>query len=77
MENKEIVVDRIEGGFAVCEMPDETEQTIPLSSLPQGVKEGTVLDFCDGIYTVNEEKAKAKRKSNFDLQSQLFNRKKK
>lgn len=77
MENKELVVDRIEGEFAVCEMPDETEQAISLSSLPEGVKEGTVLDFCDGIYTINEEKARAKRKSNFDLQSQLFKRKKK
>lgn len=77
MENKELVIDRIEDGFAVCQAPDETEQTIPLSSLPEGVMEGTVLDLCDGVYTVNEEKAKAKRKSNFDLQSALFKRKKK
>jgi len=77
MENKEFVIDRIEGEFAVCEMPDETEKTIPLSLLPDGVKEGAVLEFSEGVYTVNEEKTKARRKSNFDLQSALFKRKKK
>ncbi len=77
MENKELVVDRIEGNFAVCQMPDESEKVIPLSELPNGVKEGTVLDLCDGAYVINEAKEKDRRKSNFDLQSQLFNRKKK
>lgn len=77
MENKELIIDRIEGDFAVCELPDEAEQTIALSLLPKGVKEGTVLELRDGAYVINEEKEKAKRKSNFDLQNQLFNRKKK
>lgn len=77
MENKEIVVDRIEGEFAVCEMPDEREKAIPLSSLPEGVKEGSVLDFINGAYVINKEKEKERRKSNFDLQNQLFKRKKK
>ena len=77
MENKELVVDRIEGGFAICELPDEREQAIPLSELPDGVKEGTVLELCDGAYVINAEKENARSKSNFDLQSQLFSRKKK
>lgn len=77
MENKEIVVDRIEGEFAVCEMPDESEKEIPLSSLPDGVKEGSVLNFVNDSYVINKETEKERRKSNFDLQSQLFKRKKK
>ena len=77
MENKELVVDRIEGEFAVCELPDETEQKILLSLFPDGVKEGSVLELCDGVYVINEKKEKVKRKSNFDLQSQLFKIKKK
>lgn len=77
MENKELVIDRIEGEFAVCELPDKSEITLPLSSLPKGVKEGAVLDVYDGAYVINEKKEKERRKANFDLQSQLFNRKKK
>ena len=56
MENKELVVDRIEGELAVCELPDETEQAIPLSALPKGVKAGTVLELCNGVYVINKEK---------------------
>lgn len=77
MENKEIVIDRIEGEFAVCELPDKSETAILLSSLPKGVKEGTVLYICNGVYVINEDKEKERRKSNFDLQTQLFNRKNK
>ena len=77
MENKEIIVDRIEDGFAVCEMPDKSEKVLSLLELPEGVKEGTVLDYADGSYVINKEKEKEKRKLNFDLQTQLFSRKKK
>ncbi len=35
----EIFVDRIEGRFAVCEMPDETMCDIDLSAMPDDVKE--------------------------------------
>lgn len=38
-----IIVDRIEGAFAVCEMDDKSMQNIALSELPVGVKEGDVL----------------------------------
>ncbi len=72
-----IVVDRLESGFAVCEMPDGSKQNLPLSDLPDGVKEGTVLEFADGVYVINEAEEKNRRKANFNLQQQLFNRKKK
>ncbi|MBR5273452.1 MAG: DUF3006 domain-containing protein [Clostridia bacterium] len=74
---KFIVVDRIEGEFAVCEMADESEKALPLSSLPNGVKEGTVLEFKDGTYVINEKEEKSRRKDTFNLQQRLFNRKKK
>ena len=38
-----ITIDRIEGGFAVALLPDGTMQNIPLSQLPQGVREGIRL----------------------------------
>jgi hypothetical protein len=38
-----IIIDRIEGTVAVAELPDGSFQEIPLSQLPQGVKEGAHL----------------------------------
>lgn len=72
-----IVVDRTEGGFAVCEMSDGSKNNLSLSDLPEGVKEGTVLELKDGVYVINEQEEKNRRKANFNLQQQLFNRKKK
>jgi hypothetical protein len=37
------VIDRVEGTFAVVECPDGSFQNIPLSQLPQGAKEGSIL----------------------------------
>lgn len=38
-----ITIDRLEGGFAVAELPDGTMRNIPLAQLPQGVGEGSRL----------------------------------
>jgi hypothetical protein len=38
-----IIIDRIEEGIAVAELPDGSVQNIPLSQLPHGVTEGTHL----------------------------------
>ena len=38
-----ITIDRLEGGFAVAELPDGTTRNIPLAQLPQGVREGCRL----------------------------------
>lgn len=38
-----ITIDRIEGGLAVAQLADGTMQNIPLSQLPQGVREGSRL----------------------------------
>ena len=44
------VVDRIEGGFAVCET-DNGQRLLPLADLPGGVREGDVLAMLDaGAY---------------------------
>ena len=37
------IVDRIEETTAVCQREDRSVFTLPLSCLPQGVKEGDVL----------------------------------
>lgn len=38
------IVDRIEGDIAVCELENGKMINIPLSELPQGVKEGMALN---------------------------------
>ena len=77
MPREHVTVDRIEGGYAVCETVDEDEVVLPLSSLPSGVREGTVLERVDGSYVINEKEEMSRRKANYNLQMQLFNRKKK
>ncbi len=39
----QIIIDRFEGDFAVCERPDRTMLNIPRNKLPVGVREGDVL----------------------------------
>lgn len=66
-------VDRIENGFAVCEKADMSIINIPLSSLPKGTKEGSVLEECeDGEFALLEEEEAERRKRISKLQNKLF-----
>lgn len=53
-----IIVDRIEGAFAVCEMDDKSMQNIALLELPVGVKEGDVLAVENGAYVIDAKQTK-------------------
>lgn len=53
-----IVVDRIEGDFAVCELPNSKIVNIPLSIL-ENVKEGEVYKIEKDDEEKKERKAKA------------------
>lgn len=61
------IVDRIEETTAVCQREDRSVFTLPLSCLPQGVKEGDVLREENGVFKtdrtkpVNEENASGKK----------------
>ncbi len=46
------IVDRVEGGHAVCEAEDRSMVDIPLSELPIGIKEGDRINLCDGKYSL-------------------------
>jgi hypothetical protein len=54
---QELVVDRFEGEFAVCE-DRKTKQThnIEISKLPKNIKEGNVIKFENGKYVIDENK---------------------
>jgi hypothetical protein len=56
-----VVVDRFEGNFAVCEGSDRTMMNIPRSKLPEGVKEGDVLDITDSGITLNQSETTKRR----------------
>lgn len=40
-----VIIDRFEDSIAVCEKPDRTMLNIPREKLPNGAKEGDVLDI--------------------------------
>lgn len=68
-----ISVDSISEGIAKCEKEDMTTFELPLSSLPEGVREGSVL-FLDmnGNYVFDAEEEKRRKQRILDLQSKLF-----
>lgn len=56
-----MIVDRIEGGIAVCEADDRTMIDVPLSELPEGTREGTVLRLENGRYAVDKAEEESRR----------------
>ena len=68
-----ISVDRIIGKTAVCESEDLNTFDIPLSSLPYGVKEGSVLlKNSDGSYLLASDEEKRRKQRIMDIQDALF-----
>ena len=49
------IVDRIEETTAVCQREDRSVFTLPLSCLPQGVKEGDVLREENGVFKTDPD----------------------
>lgn len=65
-------VDRIENGFAVCEKEDLSTVLIELSKLPNGTKEGSVLLFENGEYSIDLGEEKRRKRHILELQNSLF-----
>lgn len=40
-----VIIDRIEGGFAVVELENGSHFNLPTGLLPEGAKEGSVIDI--------------------------------
>lgn len=64
---KTLVIDRLEGGLAVCEISEGNFADIPVSALPEGVEEGDVIN----IY-VNEAETEKRKKNINSLMNTLF-----
>lgn len=67
-----IIVDRIEGTFAVCEMDDKSMQNIALSELPAGIKEGDVLAVDNGTYLIDAKQTKERTERIAQKMNRLF-----
>lgn len=58
----ELIVDRIEAGFAVCENIDRTYTNVSLYLLPEDVKEGDVITKDEnGDYIIDADKTAERR----------------
>lgn len=70
---KNLIVDRFEGVYAICEDEEKKFFAIELAELPKGVREGDVLEICDdGSLNVNAEKTAARRKKILQKQNALW-----
>lgn len=67
-------VDRLEGMLAVLEAEDGCTITLPLSELPEGVKEQDVLMLEDGLWRQAPAEAERRREAILRLQAQLRRR---
>lgn len=72
-----LTVDRIEEGIATLEKEDMTHIQISISLLPEGTKEGSVLNFDGAEYTLDAEEEERRRKRMLELQSRLYKKGKK
>lgn len=64
-----VIIDRFEGDYAVCETENKEYINISKSELPQGIKEGDVLNcindkWCIDTIATKERKEKIKNKLN-------------
>jgi len=66
------IIDRIEGGLAVCEKEDGSLENISLRALPRGVREGSVLISDNGAWTLDLQAENERRKRLFAKQEGLF-----
>lgn len=68
----EVIIDRFEGDFAVCEKPNREMMDIHKEKLPPDVKEGDVLIISDGQITIDPEKRKAREERIQNLMNDLW-----
>ena len=67
-----LIVDRIEGGFAVCEDDGGEMRDISLAELPEEVREGDVLVPGPEGYRVDAEETRRLREENAALVRSLL-----
>ena len=67
-----MIIDRFEGGFAVCELDNGEMADIPRERLPADAKEGSVLKEIDGALVLDAGEAERRRARIRALEDSLF-----
>ena len=65
-------VDRIENGIAVCEDGEQNVINIELSLLPDGVREGDIIETTEKGFAVRRNETDERRKKLAEMQANLF-----
>ena len=70
---KQLIIDRFEGKYAICEDKDQKYFAIEAQELPQGAKAGCVLQITDeGELVLDEEETQRRRQRILDKQRKAF-----
>ena len=70
---KQLIIDRFEGKYAICEDKDQKYYAIEAQELPQGAKPGCVLQITDeGDLVLDEEETQRRRQRILDKQRKAF-----
>ncbi len=67
-----LTVDRIDGDFAVCENDDCGTINVPLAMLPEGVREGDIVEYTGGAAKVATNETEKRRAEIEALQNEIF-----
>lgn len=68
-----LIIDRFEGGYAVCEKENGGCMDIPAALMPEGSEEGSCLILLDdGSFSLDKERTEARRKKIEDRFHNLF-----
>ena len=67
-----LVIDRFEGGFAVCESSSGEMITIPKTKLPENAKEGSVLKETFKGFAIDLDEEQRRKERIKKLEDSLF-----
>lgn len=73
---RELIIDRFEETYVVCQTPDGQLDAFPRKRLPEGAEEGSWLVIHDdGTVEINEEKTIRRRLANMYRMKNMLKRK--
>lgn len=68
-----LIIDRIEGTYAICENEDKSFTTISTNLLPADIKEGSCLILdTDGTYQIDKTSTEERKNRIRDKMKRLF-----
>lgn len=68
-----LIIDRLEGEFAVCEREDGTMLNIPKDKIPKHAHEGDVLNVENNKITMDEEETRKRKEEIEELIRDMWN----